>query len=52
MRVGEEVIGYPMGFGGSGNVGRGGEEEEFMSKVTEGSIWINGEGEKEEFRGV
>jgi hypothetical protein len=51
MRVRREVIGCPRRFGNKGGVGRG-EEMESTSKVTEGSIGINGEGEKEDLRGV
>jgi hypothetical protein len=51
MRIGGEAIGCPGGFGGRGDVG-GGEEEEFTGEIAKGSIGIDGEGDKEDFRGV
>jgi hypothetical protein len=52
MRVRGEVIGCPRGFGGWEDVGRG-EEEEFTGEGAQGStIWTDGEGDKEDFRGV
>jgi hypothetical protein len=51
MGVIGEVIGCPRRFGSKGGVGRG-EEEEFTNKVAKGSVRINGEGEKEDFRGI
>jgi hypothetical protein len=51
MEVIGEVIACPRRFGSKGDIG-GGEEEEFASKVAEGSVRINGEGEKEDFGGV
>jgi hypothetical protein len=51
MRVRGEVTGCPRRFGSKRDVGIE-EEKNFLSKVTEGSIGINGEGEKEDLRGV
>ena len=49
VRISGKAIGCPRGFRGRGNVG-GWEEKKFLGKITKGSVWVDGEGDKKDFR--